>query len=103
MESADILATAKDLVSGNRAKSHGDKLLNHSCIANMWTAYLVNKFGPAVTLDPHDICNMMELLKIARRQTGSFNVDDYIDGAGYASIAGDVQQQLIGKTKKNET
>jgi hypothetical protein len=35
----------------------------------------------------------MESMKIARRYTGAFNVDDYIDGAGYAACAGEVKDK----------
>ena len=34
----------------------------------------------------------MNLLKIARTQAGKFNLDDYIDAAGYAAIAGEIAQ-----------
>jgi hypothetical protein len=30
---------------------------------------------------------MMELLKVARRKLGSFNKDDYVDGAGYSAVS----------------
>ena len=33
---------------------------------------------------------MMCLLKIARTQAGSFNLDDHIDAAGYAGISGEI-------------
>jgi hypothetical protein len=32
----------------------------------------------------------MEGLKIARRYTGPYRADNYIDGAGWASVAGEV-------------
>lgn len=33
--------------------------------------------------------HFMELLKLARATGGSFHVDDYIDGAAYAALAGE--------------
>jgi hypothetical protein len=33
---------------------------------------------------------MLEALKIARRYSGAHNIDDYIDGAGYAGCAGEI-------------
>ena len=37
-----------------------------------------------------DVATMMVLLKIARTQAGSHNVDDYVDACGYAAIAGEI-------------
>jgi hypothetical protein len=34
---------------------------------------------------------MMEALKIARRYSGAFNPDDYLDGAGYAGVAYEIK------------
>ena len=38
---------------------------------------------------------MMELLKIARRLTGTFNLDDYVDSVGYAAIAGELAARSV--------
>jgi len=35
----------------------------------------------------------MALLKIARAKNGTFNSDDFIDGAGYMALAGDVGEK----------
>ena len=56
---------------------------NHHNIAMLWNGYLHDKD----TLTAEDVANMMELLKIARRKLGTFNEDDYVDGAGYAAVA----------------
>ena len=32
----------------------------------------------------------MTLLKIARSQGGSFNLDDFVDACGYSAIAGEI-------------
>ena len=34
----------------------------------------------------------MVLLKIARTQAGSHNIDDYVDACGYAAIAGEIAE-----------
>ena len=36
---------------------------------------------------------MLETFKIARRYSGSHNVDDYVDGAGYAGCAGEIAEK----------
>ena len=79
----NILQEAIDLVGGDRAANYGNMFENHQNIAKLWDAYLHN----IKTVSPEDVANMMELLKIARRKTGAFNDDDYIDGAGYAAVA----------------
>jgi hypothetical protein len=40
------------------------------------------------------VANLMEGLKIARRYTGKFNADDYIDGCGYSACAGEIAARL---------
>ena len=79
----NILQEAIDLVGGDRAATYGNMFENHQNIAKLWDGYLHN----IKTVSPEDVANMMELLKIARRKTGAFNDDDYIDGAGYAAVA----------------
>lgn len=91
-----IASTAADLIGGDRAQTHGDKLENFSRTAAIMNGILTAAgIATSRPLDAHDVCNIMEGLKIARRYSGSFNVDDYIDGAGYAACAGEVRQQLL--------
>lgn len=89
MNAASIATTAASLVSTDRADSHGDMLACHLGIAAVWTGIL-HAAGKPVTVTAHDVANMMEGLKIARRYSGAFNADDYIDGAGYAAVAGEI-------------
>ena len=79
----NILQEAIDLVGGDRAANYGNMFENHENIAKLWNGYLHN----VKTVAAEDVANLMELLKIARRKTGAFNDDDYIDGAGYAAVA----------------
>lgn len=89
MTAKQVATKAAELVSGDRSRSHGDKRVNHACIAAVWNGILDARrlAGLDEALDAHDVANLMEGLKIARRYTGAFNPDDYIDGAGYASVA----------------
>ena len=59
-------------------------LAAHTNIAALWSAYL----GMPITA--RDAALMMVLLKVARTKTGAFNLDDYVDAAGYAGIAAEV-------------
>lgn len=90
MKSADILTTAASLVSGDRDRQHGDKETNFGNICIMWNAYLAIRREPAAPLSPADVAEMMSLMKKARKHSGDFNADDYIDDAGYTAIAGEL-------------
>ncbi len=95
MNASDICKKADSLVGGDRAETHGDKLTNHENIAALWHAYLVRSgYNGLISITALDVANMMELLKIARRMAGAHNIDDYIDGAGYASVAGEIAERL---------
>ena len=90
MLAADALSRALNLVDGERARTHGDKYINHSKIAALWNAYLVNagKLRDDAALDATDVALLMLLLKIARTQSGgAHNDDNFVDMAGYAGVA----------------
>ena len=40
MKTEEALQTAKELISGPRAKTYGDKVVNHGNIAKLWSAYI---------------------------------------------------------------
>jgi hypothetical protein len=91
---SEICVEAAKLVNGDRSSTHGDSVQNHKAIADVWNGYLMARARiTEVELDAHDVANMMELLKVARRLTGAFNPDDYIDGAGYAAVAGEIRSR----------
>lgn len=84
MRAGEIASKAAELVDGDRATAHGDKAECFERIADFWSVYL----GMTVTGD--QVATMMCLLKIARSQHGAVNLDDYVDLAGYAAIAGEL-------------
>lgn len=92
MNAREIAAKAADLVGGDRAAQHGDKRDNFERIAHMWNAWLAIRHAPDEPLDAHDIGALMALMKLARTQSGSHNVDDYVDGAGYIACAGEIAE-----------
>jgi hypothetical protein len=99
----EIAEKAAELVGGPRAHVHGDKIVNHDKIAFVWNGILAAAGkSPAVPLDGHDVANLMEGLKIARRYLGQFNLDDYIDGAGYAACAGEIAARSAANWSKVE-
>jgi|TARA_R110000868_G_scaffold187462_2_gene429988 hypothetical protein len=82
--SDNILKIAKELIQGDRASDYGNKITTHTNIANLWSEYL----GHPVSA--HDVAICMILLKIARLKT-KHKEDSYIDIAGYAAIAAEIE------------
>lgn len=93
MKAGDILALAAELVTGDRQKSHGDKLRNHQNIATLWNAYFQIRRDTNAPLTPGDVATMMALLKIARGELGEPNPDNPVDGAAYLAIRGELDAQ----------
>lgn len=99
MKAEEIATQAARLVGGDRARQHGDKTENHEKIAAVWNGILFAAGkSPRAPLDAHDVATLMEGMKIARRYTGCFNSDDYIDGAGYAAVAGEIRAAQAAPT-----
>jgi hypothetical protein len=94
-ETAADLLDAAAVVVGQREGQHGGKSANHAAIAAVWNGILearaINGHG-SLALQGSDVANLMEGLKIARRYSGGFNADDYLDGAGYAACAYEVRK-----------
>lgn len=98
MKAGAIAEKAATLVSGDRKAAYGDVVRGLEKIAAMWNGTLA---AAAVTvsrpLTAHDVANMMEALKIARRYTGPHRIDNYIDGAGWAAVAGEASSREPGE------
>ena len=92
MKAAELLLTAADIVSGDRADQHGDMRECHENIAEIWNAFLRIRRDPAAPLSGSQVAICMALLKIARTQTGEENPDDLLDAAGYIAIAGELSE-----------
>jgi hypothetical protein len=96
LKAQDIAKKAAELVAGERDRTHGDKLKNFENIATLWNAYLSMKRLP---INAADVGQMMALMKIARTASGDFNIDDYIDGAGYIACSGEIASNADEKAK----
>ena len=81
MKTEKALEIAKQLISGPRSKTYGDKVINHGNIAKLWSAYIDKE------LTAHDAAVMLALLKVARTKFGNPTEDTYIDAAAYMAIA----------------
>lgn len=89
----ELLQKGIELTTGNRARTHGDWVENHQTIASLWSTYLQRP------ISAHDVCMLMTLVKVSRVANGSFNPDDYIDGAMYFAGAAEchVKESESGK------
>ena len=83
MKSREYLDTAARIVTGQRQYEYGDKYQNHNNIAKLWSAYLDYE------ISPHDVAMCMLLVKVARIKHKRTK-DCYVDMAGYAAIAGEI-------------
>ena len=86
---ADILDTAKEYVTKDRAATHGDAERNFGLIAAYWSAHL-NK-----NISPHDVAVMMTLLKLARAKSNPKHADNWIDGCGYLALGGEAAAEEV--------
>ena len=93
MNKEEILTKATELVSKSRQDSHGDTFKNHEQIADFWNTYLDDKLKPMSSITPDEVAMMMGLVKVSRSKVGKPNVDDYVDGAAYMAIAGELKLQ----------
>ena len=89
MNRSDILDTAKEIITKDRAATHGDAERNFGLIAAYWSAHL-NK-----NISPHDVAVMMTLLKLARAKSNPKHIDNWIDGCGYLALGGEAAMEEI--------
>ena len=95
MKSREYLDITIIIISGDRHKDYGDKTPNHQNIAGLWSTFL----GHKVTAQQAAICMM--LVKVARLKHRRTE-DCYIDMAGYAAIAGEIQDTVGWKDDEDE-
>lgn len=86
---SDVLALARAVVTGDRAQTYGEAEDNFGLIAELWKPYLRGRGFDAAKLNSTDVAMMMVLLKTARVSTGAYNLDNFVDIAGYAACGGE--------------
>ncbi|MBV6633879.1 MAG: hypothetical protein KI792_12710 [Alphaproteobacteria bacterium] len=86
---ANILDTARDITSGDRAATYGDKVENHANIARLWNAHLHNRGLLRADIPGSVVAELMGLMKFARMAGPLHHPDNYVDGVGYIAIAGE--------------
>ena len=94
MKRDEILNKAKEYVTVDRQKVHGDAEDNFATIAALWQASLEQAClggEDALTILPEDVAAMMVLMKVARIAGGSpDHADNWIDICGYAAGGGEI-------------
>ena len=86
MKTREYLDTAGKIVTGQRQHDYGDKYQHHENIANLWSAYL------DYNISALDVAICMLLVKVARLKPRPTEAC-YIDMAGYAAIAGEINDR----------
>lgn len=84
MNRAEILDTAKEYVTKDRAATHGEAERNFSLVALYWSAHLDLKITAS------DVAVMMTLFKLARARGNIANPENWIDGCGYMACGGEI-------------
>ena len=84
---SEILDTAKQYVTKDRANDHGDMESNLTTIAEYWSLHLETNVMPS------DVAVMMTLLKMARIKLNPKHSDNWVDGCGYLSLGGELAAQ----------
>lgn len=87
MNREQVLKEALKIVTNDRQKNYGTPEDNFSIIANLWGSYLGCKISTT------DVALLMVLLKIARARSNNGYVDNYVDIAGYAACAGELNDK----------
>lgn len=90
MNRADILNTARDCVTRDRAATHGDAEDNFAWIAGHWNWWLQDKLMPGASITPYDVAQMMVGFKQARAKGNPAFRDNAIDAVGYSALAGEI-------------
>ena len=81
---SEILDTAREYVTQDRAATHGDAERNFELIVDYWSAHL------DVNITASDVAVMMTLLKIARIKSNPRNGDNWVDACGYMACGGEI-------------
>lgn len=101
MNRAEVLATATQYVTKDRADTHGRPEDTFQRIADLWNAYLqpAGDFGGDRALSSVDVAMLLLLLKVARQSANSEHDDNYVDMAGYAACAAELASGHFIKEK----
>lgn len=81
---AQLLDTAKQIVTRDRADTHGNPERNFGMVAAYWSAHLDHPVTSA------DVAVLMTLFKLARLKANPGNLENWTDGCGYLACGGEL-------------
>ena len=84
MNRSEILNTAKQYVTADRAATHGDADKTFGRIAAVWSARL------GVPITEAQVCILLADLKSCRAWGNPQHADNWVDLAGYAACGGEI-------------
>jgi hypothetical protein len=84
MTRSEILSKANEIVTRDRAATHGDPENSFGIIAAYWSTHLDADVSPA------DVAVMMTLLKLARIRNNFGHADNWTDACGYLACGGEI-------------
>ena len=84
----EILETANEYITKDRAATHGDAENSFAQIAAVWTWWLNERL--TAPIDAYDVAQMMSLFKKARAMAIRTHMDSVTDDVGYTAIAGEI-------------
>ena len=92
MNRQQILDAAHQCVTADREATHGEFSANAKVAAEFWTTYLSARYEmpDGWALAAIDIAPMMSLLKTVRIAANPYHMDNYVDGAGFMSLGGEL-------------
>jgi hypothetical protein len=90
MNRADILDSAKRIITRDRAATHGAAENSFAQIAGHWTWWLSEKLAPGQTITALDVAEMMVGFKQARVKGNPGHMDNHLDLVGYGAIGGEL-------------
>jgi hypothetical protein len=88
MNRSQLLDTAKQIVTKDRAATHGSAEDNFETIARYWSVHL------DIPITKEDVAVMMVLLKTARIKSNPSHIDNWIDGIGYFACGGEIATSI---------
>lgn len=88
MNRQETLECARRIVGGDREEDYGSPEDNFAVIAKLWSIYL------RAEISPTEVATMMILLKVARSMAGSGKEDNWVDIAGYAACAAELDEKV---------
>lgn len=93
MKRGELLDKSKEIISKDRAATHGEAENSFQDIADYWNVYLKhNKLMDigCSGITPLDVSMMMSLFKVARTDSNKLHADNWLDLVGYSAIAGEM-------------